>query len=47
MQKVIIWGVVLMCHAACQNFAGLAAARAFLGVFEASINPGTMLLFSM
>ncbi|KAJ9137063.1 Major facilitator superfamily transporter [Pleurostoma richardsiae] len=44
---VIIWGIVLMCHAATQNFAGIAAARTFLGVFEASINPGTMLLFTM
>lgn len=45
--QVILWGVVLMCHAAADDFAGLAAARTFLGVFEASINPGTMLLFSM
>ncbi|KAI1849582.1 hypothetical protein JX265_013588 [Neoarthrinium moseri] len=44
---VITWGIVLMCHACAFNFAGLAAARTFLGVFEASINPGTMLLFSM
>lgn len=36
-----------MCHAACNNFSGLAAARTFLGVFEASVNPATMLLFSM
>lgn len=45
--KVILWGIVLMCHAAAHNFAGLAAARTLLGVFEASINPGTMLIFSM
>ncbi|KAL3476051.1 major facilitator superfamily transporter [Aspergillus californicus] len=44
---VIIWGIVLMCHGAAHNFAGQAAARTFLGAFEASINPGTMLLFSM
>lgn len=37
---VILWGVTLMCHAAAGGFAGLAAARSFLGVFEASINPG-------
>jgi MFS family permease len=36
-----------MCHGAADNFAGEVAARFFLGVFEASINPGTMLLFSM
>lgn len=36
-----------MCHGASHNFAAQAAARTFLGAFEASINPGTMLLFSM
>ncbi|KAH8901569.1 major facilitator superfamily transporter [Thozetella sp. PMI_491] len=44
---VIVWGIILMCHAAATNFSGMAAACTFLGVFEASINPGTMLLFSM
>ncbi|KAH8660225.1 major facilitator superfamily transporter [Xylariales sp. PMI_506] len=44
---VILWGITLMCHASVKNFSELAAARTFLGVFEASINPGTMLLFSM
>ncbi|KAF3004411.1 hypothetical protein E8E13_010264 [Curvularia kusanoi] len=44
---VIVWGVVLMCHASANDFAGLAAARTFLGMFEASINPGTMVIFSM
>ncbi|KAL2833894.1 major facilitator superfamily transporter [Aspergillus cavernicola] len=44
---VVIWGIILMCHGATHNFAGQAAARTFLGAFEASINPGTMLLFSM
>ena len=44
---VVLWGAILMCHAATHNFSGLAAVRTFLGVFEASINPGTMLLFSM
>lgn len=44
---VILWGVVLMSHAAAHDFPGLATARTFLGAMEASINPGTMLLFSM
>ncbi|TID24483.1 hypothetical protein E6O75_ATG02848 [Venturia nashicola] len=44
---VILWGIILMSHAATTNFPGLAAARTFLGIFEASINPGTMLIFSM
>ncbi|KAL1631809.1 hypothetical protein SLS56_004330 [Neofusicoccum ribis] len=29
------------------NFSGLAAVRTFLGVFEASVNPATMIIFSM
>lgn len=44
---VILWGIVLMCHATANDFAGLAASRTFLGMFEASINPGTMVIFSM
>ncbi|KAL3463618.1 major facilitator superfamily domain-containing protein [Aspergillus heterothallicus] len=44
---VIIWGAVLMLHGSSFNFSSQAAARTFLGAFEASINPGTMLLFSM
>ncbi|KAH8714652.1 major facilitator superfamily transporter [Ilyonectria robusta] len=44
---VVLWGIVLICHGAVENFASLAAVRTLLGVFEASINPGTMLLFSM
>lgn len=28
---VILWGIVLMCHAAADDFAGLATARTFLG----------------
>ncbi|KAF2704112.1 MFS general substrate transporter [Pleomassaria siparia CBS 279.74] len=44
---VIVWGIILMCHAAAHDLAGLAAARTFLGTLEASINPGTMIIFSM
>ncbi|KAJ3537197.1 hypothetical protein NM208_g6418 [Fusarium decemcellulare] len=44
---VVLWGISVMCHAGAINFPGLAVARIFLGAFEASINPGTMLLFSM
>lgn len=36
-----------MCHAACDDFASLAAVRTFLGVFEAAVNPATMLIFTM
>lgn len=45
--QVVLWGGVLMCHAACNNFASLAACRTFLGVLEASVNPATMLIFGM
>jgi ACS family allantoate permease-like MFS transporter len=45
--KVIVWGIVLTCHAAAHDFPGLAAARFFLGVFEASIQPVTMVIFTM
>ncbi|KAM5356694.1 hypothetical protein ACJ41O_003340 [Fusarium nematophilum] len=44
---VIIWGIVLMCHGAVQSFGSLAAVRTLLGAFEAAIQPGTMLIFSM
>lgn len=36
-----------MCHAAVHSFGGLMAVRTFLGVFEASMNPATMIIFSM
>jgi MFS family permease len=39
-----LWGIVIMCMAACQNFAGLATVRFFLGVFEAGILPAFMVL---
>ena len=41
---VIVWGGVLMCHAACNSFSGLMAVRFFLGFFEAAINPAFILL---
>ncbi|KAL3484090.1 MFS general substrate transporter [Aspergillus germanicus] len=44
---VLIWGVVLMCHGACNNFGELMAARFFLGASEAAIAPGFSLIVSM
>lgn len=41
---VIIWGVVLACHAAALSFSSFMAVRFFLGIFEAAINPGFILL---
>lgn len=44
---VFLWGGILMCHAACTSFAGLMAARFFLGVGEASLAPGFALITGM
>ena len=41
---VAIWGVVLMCAAACTNFQGLYAQRFFLGFLESGIAPIWMLV---
>ncbi|KAK0392229.1 hypothetical protein NLU13_1726 [Sarocladium strictum] len=43
---VLCWGTVLLCTSAAQNFAGLAACRFLLGVFEAVITPAFMLIVS-
>lgn len=43
---VIIWGVVLMCHAACYNAAGFLTCRVILGVFEGFMNPSYIKLTS-
>lgn len=39
-----LWGVVILCMAACHNFAGLATVRFFLGIFEAGILPAFMVM---
>ncbi len=44
---IISWGAVLMCTAAGSNFAGLAACRFLLGVFEAPITPCFMMIIAM
>lgn len=41
---VLSWGTVLLCTAACKDFAGLAVCRFLLGVFEAVITPAFMLI---
>jgi ACS family allantoate permease-like MFS transporter len=41
------WGVILMCHAACTSFAGLAICRTLLGVFEACVAPILVLIIAM
>ncbi|KAJ6148941.1 hypothetical protein N7471_000140 [Penicillium samsonianum] len=43
----IIWAIVLACHGATSNFAGLVSLRVLLGVFESTIGPGLSLLTSL
>ncbi|KAJ5921220.1 hypothetical protein N7466_009546 [Penicillium verhagenii] len=40
----LIWAVVLACHGATSNFAGLMAVRVILGAFESTISPGLSLI---
>jgi predicted MFS family arabinose efflux permease len=41
---IFLWGGTLALHAAAFNYAGLVVCRLFLGIFEASITPGFILL---
>lgn len=43
----LIWGVILMTTPACDSFAGIATNRFFLGLVEAAVNPGFVLVMSM
>ncbi|KAL1984338.1 hypothetical protein VTN96DRAFT_9296 [Rasamsonia emersonii] len=45
--NIMIWGVVLCCHAACTSFAGLAVVRTLLGVFESCVAPILVLIIAM
>ncbi|KAI9733141.1 MAG: hypothetical protein M1834_003688 [Cirrosporium novae-zelandiae] len=38
--NIIAWSAILLIHASCSSFAGLATVRFFLGIFEATISPG-------
>lgn len=42
--NIICWGIVLMCHAACHNFAGLVVVRTLLGMFETCCQPTFVVL---
>ncbi|KAF2720976.1 membrane transporter [Polychaeton citri CBS 116435] len=44
--NVIMWGVTLSCFAAVENFSGAVAVRFFLGLFEAAVTPGFVLITS-
>ncbi|KAF4217564.1 hypothetical protein CNMCM5878_006059 [Aspergillus fumigatiaffinis] len=43
----MLWAIVLACHAATTNFAGLMVARFFLGCTEASVSSGFSLITSL
>ncbi|WWC66634.1 uncharacterized protein I206_100537 [Kwoniella pini CBS 10737] len=45
--NILVWAVVLCCHAACSSFAGLFVCRMFLGICEGSITAGFLVLTSM
>ena len=45
--NIFIWGVVLCCHAACKNFAGLFVVRLLLGISEGSLMTGFLIITSM
>ncbi|KAB8230794.1 major facilitator superfamily domain-containing protein [Aspergillus alliaceus] len=44
---MIIWAIILTCHAAASNFAGITALRVLLGVFESAISPGFTIVVGM
>lgn len=44
--NIILWGVVLACTAASQDFAGIATVRLALGILEASVSPAFVLITS-
>jgi MFS family permease len=43
----LCWGIILMTTPACKSFAGIATNRFLLGLLEASVNPGFVLIMSM
>lgn len=45
--NIFMWGALLMCQAASQNFATLAVLRVLSGAFEAIADPAFMLFTSM
>ncbi|KAI0065989.1 MFS general substrate transporter [Artomyces pyxidatus] len=45
--NILVWGVVLICHAACTSFAGLFVVRLILGMCEGSVTAGFMITNSM
>ncbi|OJJ51394.1 hypothetical protein ASPZODRAFT_156286 [Penicilliopsis zonata CBS 506.65] len=44
---IVLWGIVLACHAAASTFTGMMVTRTLLGVLESPISPGFTLITSM
>lgn len=44
---IVSWGIVLTCHAACNNFEGLLVVRTLLGIFESACQPSFVILSAM
>ena len=44
--NILLWGVVLVCHAGTSNYGGLLSVRFFLGAFEATVTPAFVLFTS-
>lgn len=44
---LLVWALILCCHVAARNYAGMLALRFVLGMFEASISPAIMNICSM
>lgn len=45
--NILLWSVILCCHAACKSFGTLFAVRFLLGICEGAITPGFMIVTSM
>lgn len=45
--QILVSGIVLSCHAAAFDYAGILALRFFLGVFEATVTPAFVLIVSI
>ncbi|KAJ5852355.1 uncharacterized protein N7529_011740 [Penicillium soppii] len=43
----LVWAVILACHGATTNFAGITTVRVLLGGFESTISPGLSLITSL
>ena len=43
----IIWGILIITTPACSSFGGIATNRFLLGLFEAVVNPGFVLVMAM